>query len=215
MWTVSVCVNMASCTAKTVRCIISLLVYITCTDLCLVNDNCLGLTSVVAVSLNNLASEGGGKRDVVRLRSGRHVYNVCTEDEQAGNAVDFRSLTERSDVLFTGKIISHSAYNKSVFIRVKRMLKGGIRDRLELLRNSSSSVIQMLPADGRDSRNCLTVLEVFGTGRKLSLHRTAIFAGMKVASADGGVYKLITDPIVLNLRNLDSLNAAVRGEYQF
>jgi hypothetical protein len=93
-------------------------------------------------------------------------------------------------------------------VRVKRVLKGELPFHVESgddLRNTKQMTVKIRTMDKpKGLRNC--------SKRPIRVHHTAIFLAKRVKDISGDfMLQLTSDPLPLTLRNLDKVNAAVKG----
>jgi hypothetical protein len=96
-------------------------------------------------------------------------------------------------------------------VRVKRVLKGELPSSVDSgdddVRNMKQMTVKIRTMDKpKAPRNCYE--------RPIRVHHTAIFLAKRMEGTSGDVIlQLTSDPLSLTLRNLDIVNAAVKGTY--
>lgn len=94
-------------------------------------------------------------------------------------------------------------------VRVKRVLKGELLSRVDGddMRNVKQLTVKIRTVvKPKAPRNCYE--------RPIRVHHTAIFLAKRVEGTSSDVtLQLTSDPLSLTLRNLDKVNAAVKGTY--
>jgi hypothetical protein len=89
---------------------------------------------------------------------------------------------------------------------VKRVLKGELPFRdgsADELMNTNQVTVQLRENEPKTFKDCYK--------RPIRVHHTAIFLAKRIS--DDAMMQLTSDPLPLTLRNLDKVNAAVKGIY--
>lgn len=123
-------------------------------------------------------------------------YEQVNEEEER---FDIGKIIKNSDAIFTGKVIELTD-DKTVNVLVKRMLKG-----------TTGKIVTV--KDAAVEETCYQLFGRYNSSRDLRLHRTAIF--LTRIGNSSSIFYLTVPPIILTLRNLDILRAAVKGKFIF
>ncbi|XP_069690304.1 uncharacterized protein [Periplaneta americana] len=173
------------------------------------------LVAVEVAAAYNRGSVLGYQRYRRRHISNVPCHNVIANDDD--NFSDFESKIRETEVVFTGKVteliattVVRSPLKKDresqeeptkFWVRVKRVLKGELPASVD---EKQMTVKIRAMEKPKNQQQCYK--------RPIRVHHTAIFLARKTEDESGNIMlQLRSEPLPLTLRNLDKVNAAVKG----